>query len=89
MNRIKKVLVSGTATALLAGTAMVGLATAADASPLSCYALEQQALHYYNISQDYHNQGVYYGSIGNTIMADLMFSYERAWNINWLNVQVC
>jgi hypothetical protein len=89
MNRIKKVLVSGTATVLLAGAAMVGMATAADASPLSCYALEQRALHYYDLSQDYHTQGVYYGTIGNSIMSELMFSYERAANINWLNVQVC
>jgi uncharacterized membrane protein len=89
MNRVKKALVSGVATVVLSGAAMVGLATAAEATPLNCFALEQQALAYYNTSQYYHNQGIYYGTIGNSIMSDLMFSYERAWNINWLNVQVC
>jgi hypothetical protein len=95
MNRIKKAVISGAATALLAGTAMVGMATAADASPqlparpFSCSLLEKQAQSYYDASQYYHQQGVYYSSIGNPYMATFMFSYERAMNINWLNVQVC
>ena len=49
MNRIKKVLVSGTATVLLAGAAMLGLTTAAKASlPFTCDALEAQAANFYN-----------------------------------------
>ncbi len=90
MNRIKKVLLSGTAAALVCGTAMVGLATTAEASsPLSCFALEQQSIAYYNTSQYYHSQGIYYGTIGNVFMSNLMFDNERVWNIKWLNVQVC
>jgi hypothetical protein len=89
MNRVKKAVVSGAVTALMAGAAMVGLATAADASPFSCVVLEQRAQAYYNNSLYYHQQGVYYGNLGNSFMAGLMFSYERASNINWLNVQVC
>jgi hypothetical protein len=93
MNRLKKAVVGGAATALLAGVAMVGTATAADASPargpFSCALLQAQADQYYANSLYYHSQGVYYGNLGNTFMAGLMFSYERASNINWINVQVC
>jgi hypothetical protein len=89
MNRVKKAVVRGAAAALLAGTAMVGTATAADAGPFSCAVLEARAQAYYNNSLYYHSQGVYYGGLGNSFMAGLMFSYERASNINWINVQVC
>jgi hypothetical protein len=97
MNRLKKAVVGAAATALLAGTAMVGMATAADASPVSspargpfsCTMLQARANQYYANSLYYHSQGVYYGNLGNTFMAGLMYSYERASNINWINVQVC
>jgi len=69
---------------------MVGVATTAEASsPLSCFALEQQSIAYYNTSQYYHSQGIYYGTIGNVFMSNLMFDNERVWNLKWLNVQVC
>src|SRR5664279_5198435 len=56
MNRIKKALAGSGAAALIAGTAMVGLtATPAEAHPLDCWWLEQQATAAFNTSQYYHN----------------------------------
>ena len=90
MTRIKKAMATGFAVTALAGLALVGSTTAAEASsPFSCAVLQARYDAAFQTSQYYHFQGAFFQAAGLVDLANWNFGQEREWNIVWLNVELC
>jgi hypothetical protein len=92
--RVKKVLVSGVATALLAGAALLGTAAPASAAGggLSCAQLEARYDNLIAQASYYHGEGVYWTGVGGIqgfVLAPQYFAYERETWLKITNIQLC
>jgi len=89
--RVKKVLVSGVATALLAGAALLSTAAPASAAGggLSCAQLEARYNHLTNEAFYEHSQGVYWTGQGEVGLASQYFAFERDTWLKITNIQLC